>query len=204
MRAAALLGGLALYGLAVGTIVVAAIGVSPWDVLAQGISRQTGLLFGVVTNIVGALVLLLWIPLKQRPGIGTLLNVLIVGSMAQVAIWALPAPTSLVHGVGYFAVGLVSLAVASGIYLAADFGAGPRDGLMTGLTTRLGWPIWLSRFVVEGSVLLIGWLMGGGVGIGTLVFAVAIGPLCHVTIPFFRRRIAPGTLTSTPSREAAR
>ncbi|MFD1714916.1 YitT family protein [Amnibacterium flavum] len=192
VRIPTLLVGLALYGIADGMIVQAAIGVSPWAVLAQGISTQTGLLFGVVTNVIGALLLLLWIPLRQKPGVGTLLNVLIVGSMAQVAIWLIPAPEPIVGKVALFAGGLLLLAAATGIYVGADYGAGPRDGLMTGVSKRFGWPIWLSRSTIEITVLAAGWLLGGNVGVGTLAFAVFIGPLCHRTIPLLALR-APRT-----------
>lgn len=187
-RLTALLLGLAGYGIADGMIVQAAIGIGPWDVLAQGISLHTGLLFGVVTNIIGALVLLLWIPLRQRPGLGTLLNVLIVGSMAQVAIWLVPTPDSLLLQAALFVGGLLLLAVSTGLYVGAGYGPGPRDGLMTGIHTRYGWPIWLARATVELSALAIGWTMGGNVGVGTVAFALLIGPLCHLTIPLFARR----------------
>jgi uncharacterized membrane protein YczE len=192
-RLTALLVGLALYGLADGMIVQAAVGIGPWDVLAQGISRSTGVLYGVVTNVIGVVVLLFWIPLRQRPGIGTVLNVLIVGSCAQLAIWWIPTPDVLWAGALLFAGGLVLLAVATGMYVGAAYGPGPRDGLMTGLNSRLGWPIWIARASVELTVLVIGWLLGGNVGLGTLAFALLIGPLCHVTIPLFalRRKPAP-------------
>ncbi|BDI24016.1 YitT family protein [Herbiconiux sp. L3-i23] len=190
-RLPVLMFGLALYGVADGMIVQAAIGIGPWDVLAQGISRSTGLLYGVVTILVGAVVLLFWIPLRQRPGIGTALNVLLVGTFAQFVLWLVPTPTLLIGQIALFAGGTVLLAAATGIYVGASYGAGPRDGLMTGLTARLGWPIWLSRGLVEVTVLLAGWALGGDVGVGTVAFALLIGPLCHVTIPLFSlRRIA--------------
>jgi uncharacterized membrane protein YczE len=194
-RIAALLIGLVLYGVADGFIVQAAVGVGPWDVLSQGISRHTGLLFGVVTNLIGALLLLLWIPLRQRPGIGTLLNVLLVGSAAQVVLWTVPTPGLLVEQIGMFVLGLVLLAVATGIYVGAGYGPGPRDGLMTGITSRYGWPIWLSRSTVELTALALGWLMGGNVGVGTIAFALLVGPLCHLTIPLFARRVPPVAVT---------
>lgn len=184
-----LLMGLALYGIAVGLMVRAAVGLDPWDTFAQGIATKSGLSFGLVTNLVGAAVLLLWIPLRQRPGLGTLLNVLTVGTMAQVAIDLVPTPDGLFPRWALFLAGVVLLAVATGIYVGAGMGPGPRDGLMTGLSKRLGWPIWVSRTLIEGSVLLLGWLLGGNIGWGTVVFAVLIGPLCHVTIPLFARLV---------------
>jgi uncharacterized membrane protein YczE len=190
-RLTVLLIGLALYGLADGMIVQAGVGIGPWDVLAQGISRTTGVLYGVVTNVIGALVLLFWIPLRQRPGIGTALNVLIVGSCAQLAIWWIPTPAVLWEGALLFTGGLVLLAVATGLYVGAGYGPGPRDGLMTGLSSRLGWPIWIARASVELTVLVIGWLLGGNVGVGTVAFALLIGPLCHVTIPLLALRRKP-------------
>lgn len=202
-RLPVLLIGLALYGIADGMIVQAAIGIGPWDVLAQGVSRSTGLLYGVVTNIIGALVLLLWIPLRQRPGIGTLLNVLIVGSFAQLTLWWIPTPDLLIGQVLLFAGGLVLLAAATGLYVGTAYGPGPRDGLMTGLSSRLGWPIWLARAVVELSALAAGWALGGDVGIGTVAFALLIGPLCHVLIPRLSlRRAVPSD--PLPAEEVAR
>jgi uncharacterized membrane protein YczE len=125
-RLVALLTGLIGYGAADGMIVQAAVGIGPWDVLSQGISLHTGLLFGVVTNIVGALVLLLWIPLRQRPGVGTVLNVLIIGSVAQLAIWIIPTPDDLVRQAALFTAGLLLLGVSTGVYVGADYGPGPR------------------------------------------------------------------------------
>jgi uncharacterized membrane protein YczE len=187
-RFSRLLIGLVLYGFADALMVQAALGIGPWDVLAQGVSLKTGLLFGLVTNLIGLLVLLLWIPLRQRPGIGTLLNVLLVGSAQQVTIWLIPTPDGLVERILLFAAGLVLLAVATGVYVGAALGAGPRDGLMTGLHSRLGWPIWLGRTVVEVSVLVGGGLLGGNVGLGTRAFALLAGPLCQITIPLFAAR----------------
>ena len=183
-----LLFGLLLYGIAVALIVLAGVGVSPWDVLAQGLSLRTGLLFGVVTIVVGALLLLIWIPLRQRPGIGTLLNVILVGCAAQVELWVLPAPEPLPARIALFAAGLVALAVATGLYVSGELGAGPRDGLMLGISRRFGWPIWVARTSIEVTVVAIGWLLGGNAGIGTLAFALLIGPLCQITVPLLALR----------------
>ncbi len=159
--------GIFLYGFAIGMMLQAAIGVSPWDVLGQGLAIQTGLPFGVVTNIIGALVLLLWIPIRQRPGWGTVLNVLFVGYSAQVGLAVIPAVDSLWIRVPLFAAGLVLLGVATGLYIGAHFGPGPRDGLMTGIHRRTGWPVWRVRVGIERVVLAIGWALGGNVGLGT-------------------------------------
>lgn len=188
-RLVQLLVGLFLYGIAIATMMQATIGVEPWDVLAQGITRQTGIPFGLVTNIVGALVLLLWIPLRQRPGIGTVLNVLLIGPSAQLGLWLIPQPAELWVRIPLFAGGLVLIAIASGLYIGAQHGPGPRDGLMTGLHARTGRPIWLVRTGIEAAVLLVGWLLGGNVGWGTLAVALFIGPLVHVAIPLFALQV---------------
>lgn len=185
-RAVQLLLGLVLYGIALAFILRAAIGVAPWDVLTQGISLKTGWGFGAITVVVGAVVLLFWIPLKQRPGIGTVLNVLLVGPAADLGLWLLPTDLDLWARILLFPAGLLLLAVATGLYIGARFGPGPRDGLMTGIRDRTGWPIWVGRTGVELVVLAAGWILGGNVGIGTVLFAVLIGPLCNITIPWFR------------------
>ncbi|MFC0680480.1 YitT family protein [Lysobacter korlensis] len=175
--------GLFLYGIALAMMVRAAIGVSPWDVLTQGVDRQTGLGFGLITVLVGALVLLLWIPLRQRPGLGTIANVLFIGPSVEVGLAVIPTQTEpLPQGV-LFAGGLALLAVATGLYIGAGFGPGPRDGLMTGIHRRTGWPIWVGRSIVELTVLGVGWILGGNVGIGTVAFALLIGPMVNVTLP---------------------
>ncbi|MEP6478524.1 MAG: hypothetical protein ABJB03_03980 [Rhodoglobus sp.] len=182
-RIAQLLIGLFLYGISISMMVRAGIGVSPWDVLTQGVSKQTGLPFGLVTNLIGILVLLLWIPIKQKPGIGTVLNVLLIGPSAQLGLALIPDATVLWQQILLFAGGLALLSIASGMYIGARFGPGPRDGLMTGLHRRTGWRIWIVRTGIEVVVLSIGWLLGGNVGIGTLAFALLIGPMVGVTMP---------------------
>lgn len=188
-RIAQLLIGLFLYGIAISMMVRAGIGVGPWDVLSQGISLRTGLPFGVVTNLVGLVVLLLWIPIRQRPGVGTVLNVLLVGTSAQVGLSFITAPTELWAQALLFAGGLALLAVATGLYIGAGYGPGPRDGLMTGIHKRWRTPIWLVRTIIELTVLAIGWALGGSVGVGTIAFALLIGPMCNVTIPLLRVRV---------------
>jgi uncharacterized membrane protein YczE len=182
-RIAQLFVGLFAYGIAIALMIRAAIGVSPWDVLSQGVSLHTGLPFGIVTNIIGLFVLLLWIPIRQKPGIGTVANVLLIGPSAQLGLWLLPEQTDLVTRILLFVGGLALLAVATGLYIGARFGPGPRDGLMTGIHRRFGWRIWIVRTAIEVTVLTIGWLLGGNVGIGTLAFALLIGPMVNVTIP---------------------
>jgi uncharacterized membrane protein YczE len=182
-RIAQLLVGLFAYGIAIALMVRAAIGVSPWDVLSQGVSLHTGLPFGLVTNLIGVVVLLLWIPIRQKPGIGTVANVLLIGPSAQLGLWLLPEQTDLLTRILLFAGGLALLAIATGLYIGARFGPGPRDGLMTGIHHRFGWRIWIVRTAIEATVLVIGWLLGGNVGIGTLAFALLIGPMVNVTIP---------------------
>lgn len=202
-RSVRLLVGLVLYGAAVGLIVEARLGVDPWDVFAQGVARHTGLSFGLVTNLIGAAVLLLWWPLGQRPGVGTIANVLLVGTSADVTLHLMPDPTWIGWQVGMFGAGLVLLAVATGLYVGAELGAGPRDGLMLGVHRRLGLPIWLSRGLIEGSVLLLGWVLGGDVGIGTLAFAALIGPLCGITIPLLAAPRTPDPDRDRPATAAS-
>ncbi|MDH6182542.1 putative membrane protein YczE [Microbacteriaceae bacterium SG_E_30_P1] len=185
-RITQLVGGLFLYGIAIALIVRAGIGVAPWDVLTQGIVAQTGLSFGLVTNIVGATVLLLWIPIRQKPGMGTVLNVLLVGPSAQLGLWFIPEASDVGTRVALFAGGLALLALATGLYIGAGYGPGPRDGLMTGIHRRWGVRIWIVRTAIEGTVLAIGWALGGNVGIGTLLFALLIGPMVGVTLPLLR------------------
>ena len=180
-----LLIGLFLYGIGIALIVRAGIGVAPWDVLTQGIDNHTHLGFGLITILLSGVVLLLWIPIRQKPGAGTLLNAVLVGPAADVGLWLIPADLDLWARILLFAAGLLLIAVATGLYIGSHFGPGPRDGLMTGLHERTGWKIWIVRTGIEVIVLAIGWALGGNVGIGTALFAVLIGPLCQRTIPLF-------------------
>jgi len=184
-RLTQLLIGLFLYGIGIALIVRAAMGVAPWDVLTQGIDAHTHLGFGVITILISVVVLALWIPIRQRPGVGTLLNALLVGPSADVGLLLIPEGLALWARVLLFAAGLLLVAVATGLYIGAHFGPGPRDGLMTGLHRRTGWNIWVVRSGIEVTVLGIGWALGGNVGVGTVLFAVLIGPLCQITIPLF-------------------
>lgn len=182
-RFSRLLIGLFLYGIADSFLVRGAIGLPPWDVLSQGLSFHTGIAYGWMANIIGAFVLLLWIPVREKPGIGTVLNVLLVGTSAQLGLTLIPALDSLLIRVPLFAVGLVLMGFATGLYIGPRFGPGPRDGLMTGLVARTGWKIWIIRTLLEASVLVIGWFLGGNVGIGTVAFFALIGPICQVFMP---------------------
>lgn len=180
-----LLIGLFLYGIGIALIVRGAIGVAPWDVLTQGIDNHTHLGFGLITVLMSGVVLLFWIPIRQKPGIGTVLNALLVGPSADVGLWLIPEGLDLWLRIILFAAGLLVLAAATGLYIGAHFGPGPRDGLMTGLHKRTGWKIWIVRTGIEVVVLGIGWALGGNVGVGTVLFALLVGPLCNWTIPFF-------------------
>ncbi|WP_168916569.1 membrane protein YczE [Microcella flavibacter] len=182
--------GLLLYGIAISLMIRADIGLDPWTVFAQGIARQSGWSIGLVTIVVGAIVLLLWIPLKQRPGIGTVLNVLLVGLALDLGLALVRTPEELWARILLFAGGLALLALATGLYLGARFGPGPRDGLMTGANARFGWAIWKVRTGVELTVLAIGWMLGGTVGVGTVAFALLIGPMVHWTLPRLRVPLA--------------
>jgi uncharacterized membrane protein YczE len=205
-RVSQLLIGLLLYGAGCALTVEAGLGVDPWTVFAQGISVHTGIGIGWVTNIVGFLVLLLWIPLRQKPGIGTVANILLVGTSMQVVLDLVPPVVGLAAQIAALLGGILLVAIASGLYIGAQFGPGPRDGLMTGLHARLGWPIWACRAMVEVSVLAIGWILGGTVGVGTVLFAVLIGPLVHFFLPLLdtarssRGSAAPQTRSVTQVR----
>ncbi|MCR2809445.1 MULTISPECIES: hypothetical protein [unclassified Microbacterium] len=201
-RVLQLLVGLFLYGAGCALTVQAGLGIDPWTVFAQGISLHTGIGIGWVTNILGFVVLLLWIPLRQKPGIGTVANILLVGTSMQVVLWLIPPVTGFAAQLGMLVAGILLVAVASGLYIGARFGAGPRDGLMTGLHARLGWPIWICRVVVEATVLAAGWALGGTVGIGTVLFAVLIGPLVHVALPLLDT--APAARAAAPARRDGR
>jgi uncharacterized membrane protein YczE len=193
--------GLFLYGIAIALMVRAGIGVAPWDVLTQGIAHQTGLPFGLITNLTGVVVLLFWIPLRQAPGLGTVLNVLLIGPSAQIGLTLIPQQTVPWIQALVFAGGLALLAIATGLYIGARLGPGPRDGLMTGLHKRTGWKIWIVRTLIEVVVLTIGWLLGGQVGIGTLAFALLIGPMVNVTLPLLTVPGGASPALSKPAEE---
>lgn len=178
-----LVGGLLLYGFSMAMQVRGALGLAPWDVLTQGISRHLQLSFGAITIAVSFVVLLLWIPLRQPPGLGTVLNALIVGVAVDLGLWLLPQPDGLVARAGLLVGGVVLNGLAGAIYVGAQLGPGPRDGLMTGLHRVTGRSLRLVRTGIEVVVLALGWLLGGQVGLGTVLYALAIGPLIQLFLP---------------------
>lgn len=194
-RGTLLFAGLVLYGVSDALLVLAALGLDPWDVLHQGLSRSVGLQVGTWTNLVGAAVLLAWLPLRQRPGIGTLANVVVIGTTLDVTLALLPRPHLLTGRISVLVVGIAMNAVATGAYIGAGLGPGPRDGLTTGIAAR-GHSLRRVRTCIEVSALVVGWLLGGTVGWGTLAYALLIGPLVHVTIPALRVRENPAHTVS--------
>lgn len=166
-------------------MVHAAIGIAPWDVLAQGISRQTGISFGQATIVVSLLVMLLWIPLRVRVGLGSVLNAILVGVFADLVLAALPPLEHYWQQLGVFTLGLLVVAYATGLYISCGMGKGPRDGLMIGLATKLQRPFWQVRTGVEILVVTAGFLLGGQVREGTLLFALSIGYLNQLSLRFF-------------------
>jgi uncharacterized membrane protein YczE len=194
-RLVQLYGGLALYGASSALLVRSGLGLEPWNVLHQGLAERTGLSMGVVLTAVGALVLLLWIPLRQRPGLGTVSNVLVIGAVMDATLAVLPDAHGWAPRVLAMAGGIVLNGAATGLYIAARFGPGPRDGLMTGLNRRTGVSVRLVRTALEITVVLTGFVLGGTVGIGTLLYAVAIGPLAQVFLRVFAVPRASGGST---------
>ena len=178
--------GLFIYGLGLALIVEASVGVPPWDVLAQGISKQANISYGWASVIVSGLVLLAWIPLRQRWGIGTVLNGIFIGLFADFWMNLLPEPTGYVFQLGSFILGMLLVALATGMYISANLGTGPRDGLMIGTQRLLGWKFWQIRTMYETIVLTIGWMLGGQVREGTLIFALGIGYLMQLSLKLFR------------------
>lgn len=174
--------GLALFGIGISLIIDARIGLPPWDVFHQGVAERVGRSIGTVIIATGAVLMLLWIPLRQRPGIGTILNAIEIGLVANLTIALLPQPDSIYLRVPMMLTGIVVTAIGSGLYIGSGLGPGPRDGLMTGLASR-GVPLRIARTGIEVVVLVVGWLLGGQVGIGTVAFALLIGPLVQVFLP---------------------
>jgi uncharacterized membrane protein YczE len=176
--------GLLLYGFSASLLVLARLGLDPWDVFHQGLARHSGLAIGTWSILVGLVVLLLWIPLRQLPGIGTVANVVMIGGTMDVVLSFVHSPHSLFLRVVCLVAGVGLSGVATGAYIGAGLGPGPRDGLMTGFAAR-GHSIRVVRTAIELTVLATGWLLGGTVGVGTVLYAVSIGPLAHVFVPFF-------------------
>jgi uncharacterized membrane protein YczE len=202
-RITQLLIGLAMYGISLAIFIRAGLGLDPWDVFHQGLSQKTGFSMGVVVIAVSFLVLLLWIPLRQMPGIGTIANAVLVGLFADLGLWLIPEVTHLGGQIAMLAGAVVLNGIASACYIGARLGPGARDGLMTGLVRRTGWSVRLVRTGIEVVVLAVGFLLGGSVGVGTVVYAVAIGPIVQVLLPKFmvpeRVPAAAGTAPAEPA-----
>ena len=182
-----LLVGIPVLGVGVALTLEARLGVSPYDVLHQGIAHRTGLSVGTVVILVGFVILLFWIPLRQRSGIGTVLNTLTVGLVIDLVLHVMPEPDLLVARIPLLVIGILVTGLGMGLYIGAGLGPGPRDGLMTGIAAR-GFPLWAVRTVLELTALAAGWALGGNVGVGTVLFAFSIGPLGH----FFLARLHLG------------
>jgi uncharacterized membrane protein YczE len=196
--------GLWLYGLAAALQVRSRLGLDPWDVFHQGIAGHVGLAIGTVVILVGAAVLLLWIPLRQWPGIGTVSNAILIGIAMNVSLQMLPHIEAMPWRVAEMITGIGLCGIATGMYIGARFGPGPRDGLMTGLARRTGVSIRATRTGIELTVLAGGWALGGTVGIGTVAYALAIGPLAQLFLRVFDRgdSVVVGGLAGEPGREA--
>lgn len=178
-----LFAGLSLYGFSIAVLIEAGLGLEPWGVFNEGVVRHTPLSFGLVVNIIGLFVLLLWIPLKQKPGIGTIANVLIIGTAVDISAPFIPDIDGYAARSAFLVVGVLLNGLAGGLYIGAGLGPGPRDGLMTGLHRRTGWPIRRVRTGIELVVLTAGFLLGGTVGVGTVLYALCIGPIVQFWLP---------------------
>ncbi|EHK85660.1 hypothetical protein SZMC14600_16196 [Saccharomonospora azurea SZMC 14600] len=183
VRLTQLLLGLACYGTSMAMMTRSGLGLNPWDVLHEGVADRTGLTFGTVTALTGVVVLAAWIPLRQRPGIGTVANVLVIAVVVDLVRAVLPQPQHLVWQGALLLGGIVLNGLATAVYVGARLGPGPRDGLMTGLSARTNWSVRAVRTAIEVVVLATGWLLGGTVGLGTVLYALAIGPLTQFFLP---------------------
>ncbi|WP_347115412.1 hypothetical protein AAHB66_05150 [Leclercia sp. S52] len=190
--------GLSLYGLSTAMFVRADLGADPWNVFHLGVAKLLAMDIGTVIILTGVLVLLLWIPLRLRPGLGTISNVIAIGLAADVALTFIPAIDSLMARSLLLVSAVIVNALATGMYIGAGFGAGPRDGLMTGINARTGWSVRSVRTAIEVSVLLLGWVLGGTFGVGTVLYALSIGPLIQICLPWFRQK--PRILAPQPER----
>lgn len=178
----ALLLGLAGYGFSMAVMIRAGLGLDPWDVFHQGLANHTGMSFGLITAVVGVGVLLAWIPLRNRPGIGTVANVIVIAVVVDASLALLPTQSALPLRIAMMVGAVVLNAISTVLYIGAGLGPGPRDGLMTGLVARTGLSVRLVRTSIEVTVLTVGWLLGGTVGIGTVVYAFGIGPLVQLFV----------------------
>jgi uncharacterized membrane protein YczE len=188
-RASALLLGLAGYGFSMAVMVRAGLGLDPWDVFHQGLAGRTGMTIGIASAVVGVAVLVAWIPLRNRPGIGTVANVIVIAVTVDGALALLPTPSSLPVRIAMMLGAVVLNAISTVLYIGAGLGPGPRDGLMTGLVKRTGLSVRLVRTSIEATVLVIGWFLGGTVGVGTLVYAFGIGPLVQLVLRLTPKRL---------------
>jgi uncharacterized membrane protein YczE len=189
VRASALLLGLVGYGFSMAMLVRAGLGLDPWDVFHQGLALRTGMTIGMACAVVGVVVLLAWIPLRNRLGIGTVANVIVVSVTVDAGMAILPAPTSLSVRIAMMVAAVVLNAISTVLYFGAGLGPGPRDGLMTGLVVRTGLSVRLVRTCIEATVLAVGWLLGGTVGVGTVVYAFGIGPLVQLYVRLIPKRV---------------
>ena len=203
-RLVQLYAGLALYGVSMGLLVRASLGVMPWDVLHQGLARQIGWSLGAVTVLVGALVLLAWVPLRQRPGLGTVSNVVVIGVAVDATLAVLPELHALPGRIVLAVAGIALNAVATAAYIGVHLGPGPRDGLMTGLVRRTGGSVRVVRTAIEVAVVALGWALGGTLGLATVAYALAIGPLVHLLLPRLSVRLPDQTAQATQVRADGR
>lgn len=179
--------GLYLFGLGIAFQIRATLGLAPWDVFGQGLANITGLSFGLATVLASAMILLLWIPLKQMPGLGTIFNALLIGPFVDLSLQFVPSVANwgIVGQIGWYVLGMAIIALGTGVYIGARLGPGPRDGLMTGSVKKFGKPVWIMRTAIEGGAMLIGIALGGPVGLGTVLFVVGIGPMVQVSMRTF-------------------
>jgi uncharacterized membrane protein YczE len=177
-----------IYGISSSLLVLGGYGLVPWDVLHQGLERQTGIPIGTWSILVGIAVLLLWIPLRERPGVGTVANAIVIGGTIDIALWLVPDVHDTAARLVCCAAGVLLAGVATGMYIGAGLGPGPRDGLMTGFARRTGRSLRLVRTLIDATVLVLGWLLGGTVGLVTFAYLVTIGPLAHIFVPLFTLR----------------
>ena len=189
LRGTALLIGLSGYGFSMAMMVRAGLGLDPWDVFHQGLATHTGMTIGIASAVVGVTVLLAWIPLRNRPGVGTIANVIVIAITVDAGMLLLPTPTSLPVRIAMMLGAVVLNAFSTVLYVGAGLGPGPRDGLMTGLVVRTGLSVQLVRTSIEATVLAVGWLLGGTVGIGTVIYAFGIGPLVQMFLRITPKRV---------------
>lgn len=194
--------GLLLYGVSLALVLRAGLGLAPWDVLHQGLAKRTGVSIGVVLIVISFVVLLAWIPLRQRPGFGTLAHAVLVGVFVDLTLHVVGDAHGWALRIVLLVSGVLLNGLATALYIGASLGAGPRDGLMTGLVRRTGRSVRLVRTVLEVSVLVLGFLLGGTVGVGTVLYALAIGPVAHALLPRLTVQPAPAPGPAVPPRAA--